>query len=359
MMILSRLKIPSTTLAFALLAVFFIANGCSKDTDSSSDLTGNWKVSSEFEGVGRTEAVSFTVGDMVYIGLGYNGTVGYTGSERLNDFWAFQKTSGTWKRVASFPGAARNNAVAFVVDGIGYVGTGFDGTQGLSDFWAYNPTTDSWSEVADLADFGGVARYGAVAFSIGNKGYIATGNGAGAEGYLKDLWEYNPASNTWVQKASLTGSKRQDAVAFVYNNKAYVVTGNNNGSLLSDFYSYDASADAWTRLRNITSSNDDEDYDDDYGANITRSKASIFVLGNKAYLCCGSTSGITNTVWEYNIDGDIWEQKTSFEGASRQGAIGFSLGGVGYITTGTGGSTYFDDLWEFYPDQEQTSTDNY
>ncbi|MCH5686214.1 hypothetical protein LWM68_19320 [Niabella sp. W65] len=51
--------------------------------------------------------------------------------------------------------------------------------------------------------------------------------------------------------------------------------------------------------------------------------------------------------------------RTSFEGASRQGAIGFSLGGVGYITTGTGGSTYFDDLWEFYPDQEQTSTDNY
>lgn len=169
-MILSRLKIPSTTLAFALLAVFFIANGCSKDTDSSSDLTGNWKVSSEFEGVGRTEAVSFTVGDMVYIGLGYNGTVGYTGSERLNDFWAFQKTSGTWKRVASFPGAARNNAVAFVVDGIGYVGTGFDGTQRLSDFWAYNPTTDSWSEVADLADFGGVARKAQWLFLSGIKG---------------------------------------------------------------------------------------------------------------------------------------------------------------------------------------------
>src|SRR5690606_16463821 len=176
-------------------------------------------------GVGRTEAVSFTIGDLVYVGLGYNGTLGYTGSERLNDFWAFQKSTGTWKRVAAFPGAARNNAVAFVVDGIGYVGTGYDGTTRLSDFWSYNPTTDSWTEVANLANFGGVARYGAVAFSIGSRGYIATGNGAGSEGYLKDLWEYNPASNSWTQKASLTGSKRQDAVAFVYNEKAYVVTG--------------------------------------------------------------------------------------------------------------------------------------
>ncbi|MGN7785663.1 Kelch repeat-containing protein [Niabella sp. 22666] len=350
MMIISRLTKFHYLILSAAVAMVWVTGGCSKDSSTTSDLLGNWKVSSEFEGIGRTEAVHFTIGDLEYVGLGYNGT------DRLKDFWAFQKSSGTWKRVAEFPGDARNSAVAFVVGGVAYVGSGFNGSTKLSDFWSYNPGTNSWTQIADLADFGGTARYGAVAFSLGNKGYIATGYDGN---YLKDLWEYDPSSNTWQQKASLTGAKRTDAAAFVYNNKAYVVTGVSNDSYLTDFYSYDQSTDSWTRLRNINSSNDDEEYDDDYGSNIQRSNAAIFVLNNKAYLCCGEKSGATNTTWEYNIDTDLWAQKTSFEGAARQGAIGFAQGGVGYITTGTAGSSWFDDLWEFYPNAEQTTTDNY
>lgn len=349
MMMLKRLRSSKTGLLIAAVSVLGLLSGCSKDT-SSTDVTGDWAVSFEYEGVGRTDAVSFTIGDLVYVGLGYNGT------DRLNDFWAFQKTSGTWKRVAAFPGEARNSAVAFTINGIGYVGTGFNGTDKLSDFWSYNPSSDSWTKVADLAAFGGTARYGAVGFSIGNKGYIATGYDGN---YLKDLWEYDPATNKWQQKASLAGSKRTDAVAFVYNNKAYLVTGVNNGSYLTDFYSYDPSADTWTRLRNINSSDDDASYDDDYGSNIMRSNAAVFVLSNKAYLCCGERSGAIGTVWEYNIDNDLWTQKTSFEGAARQGAIGFSVSGAGYITTGTSGSSWYDDLWQFYPDVDQNSNNNY
>ena len=333
--------------ALLFLATAFVS--CSKDSSSDTDYTGNWKISSEYEGVGRTDAISFTIGDLVYVGLGY------TGTERKKDFWAFQKSSGTWKRVAEFPGTARNSAVAFTVDGKGYVGTGFDGNNRLSDFWSYDPGSDSWTEVADLSNFGGTARYGAVAFAIGNKGYVATGYDGN---YLKDLWQYDPVLNQWEQKASLAGSKRMDAVAFVYNNLGYVATGVSNSSYLTDFYAYDPSADAWIRKRNINSSNSDEDYDDDYGSNIMRSNASVFVLNNKAYLCCGDRSGTIGTVWQYDIDQDLWEQKTAFEGASRQGAIGFSMSGVGYLTTGTNGSYWYDDLWEFYPDAEQDDEDN-
>ncbi|MFT4092914.1 MAG: kelch repeat-containing protein [Niabella sp.] len=349
MMIFSSLKLNKIQwLTAALLGLLFVSS-CSKDDDD--DYTGNWAVSYEFEGVGRTEAVSFTIDDVVYIGLGYDG------DDRLTDFWAFYSSTGTWKRVATFPGAARSGAAAFVVDGKGYVGSGYDGTSYLSDFWSYDPDSDSWTEVADLSTYGGVARDGAVAFTLGSKGYICTGGND--DEWLKDLWEYDPTANTWTQKASLAGSKRKDAVAFVYNNKAYVVTGTNNSSLLTDFYYYDQSSDSWTRLRNINSSNDDESYDDDYGDNIKRSNASIILLSNKAYLCCGYKSGTTNTVWQYNIDDDTWEQKTSFEGSARQGAIGFSAGGVAYITTGTSGSTYFDDLWSFDPSADQDSDDNY
>ena len=205
-----------------------------------------------------------------------------------------------------------------------------------------------------MADFGGTARYGAVAFSIGNKGYVSTGYDGN---YLKDLWEYDAAANTWTQQASLTGSKRTDAVAFVYNSKAYVVTGINNGSYLNDFWMYDPTTNTWTEKRKINSSSD-EDYDDDYSSYITRSNAGIFIMNNRAYLTTGYQSGVVNTTWQYDIANDLWNEKTGFEGTAREGATGFTLNNRGYITTGTNSSSRFDDLWEFFPEAEQSDSDN-
>ena len=332
-------------LAFSLLLLGIVVSSCSKTSVTDSDLVGNWKRSSEFEGVGRTEAVVFIIGDKAYIGGGYDGT------DRLNDFWEFNYTTGTWIPKASFPGIARNSAVAFSVNGKGYVGTGYDGTNKLKDFWEYNPSTDSWTQIAN---FGGSARYGAVAFSIGDKGYVTTGYDGN---YLKDLWSYEPATNTWQQLSSLTGSKRTDAVAFVHNNQAYVVTGINNGSFLNDFWMYDPGTDTWTEKRKITDVSS-EDFDDDYDSYITRSNASVFVMDNKAYLFNGNRSGVINSTWAYDIANDLWKEKTGFEGTAREGAVAFTLNNRGFMTTGANSSTRFDDLWEFFPDAEQNDDDN-
>ena len=40
------------------------------------------------------------------------------------------------------------------------------------DFWEYDPATNTWTQ---KADFGGTTRSVAVGFSIGSKGYIGTG----------------------------------------------------------------------------------------------------------------------------------------------------------------------------------------
>jgi len=337
-------KIRFTAIVLTMMVISL--GSCTKSSVTDTDLVGNWKRGSEFDGVGRTEAVSFTIGDKVYLGGGYDGTT------RRSDFWEFNQSTNTWITKADFPGTARNSAVAFSVNGKGYVGTGFDGTNKLKDFWEYDPATDTWTQ---KTDFGGTARYGAVAFAIGNKGYITTGYDGN---YMKDLWEYDPIGNAWTQKASLGGSKRSDAAAFVYGNKAYVLTGANNGSYLNDFWAYDPSTDSWTEKRKITSVNDDESYDDDYGTDITRSNASIFIMGAKAYLAMGNRNGIVSTCWEYDIANDTWIQKTSFEGTAREGAISFTINDRGYTTTGNTSSSRFDDLWEFFPTQEVNDNDN-
>jgi len=338
----------SSKLLPLILAGFFITiafTSCKKNTAATA-IDGDWKRGSEFDGDVRTEAVTFTINDTVYLGGGYDGT------NRLNDFWFLNQTGGYWSQIAPFPGVARNSAVAFSINGKGYVGTGVDDNGNkLNDFWEYDPAKNTWTR---KADFGGTGRYGAVGFSINGEGYIATGYDGT---YLKDLWEYDPATDAWTEKASLGGSKRTDAVVFVYQNKAYVVTGVNNGSYLNDFWVYDPSANTWTAKRDITNASTDT-YDDLYNNNITRSNAVIFVTNDKAYLTCGEYNGVIGTTWEYDITNDLWNQKTTFEGSARQGGIAYTVNGTGYIGTGNNSSTYFDDMWQFIPDVAADPNDN-
>src|SRR4030095_14244615 len=90
----------------------------------------------------------------------------------------------TWTQKADFGGTARYGAVGFSIGSKGYIGTGYDGTY-LKDFWEYDPATDAWSQ---KANFGGTARYLATGFSVGSKGYVGTG--LGSSGFKNDFFEY-------------------------------------------------------------------------------------------------------------------------------------------------------------------------
>ena len=72
---------------------------------------------------------------------------------------------------------------------------------------------NAWTQ---KADFGGTARYQAVGFSIGSKGYIGTGYG----GLTKDFWEYDPNTNAWKQKADFGGTGRYQATGFRYHDSS-------------------------------------------------------------------------------------------------------------------------------------------
>lgn len=346
-MTVKKLHLISKWLPLFLAGLFttIAFTSCKKSSSSNSSIDGDWKRISEFDGNVRSEAVTFTINDTVYVGGGYDGT------NRLNDFWYLNQTGNYWKQVANFPGTARNSAVAFSINGKGYVGTGVDDNGNmLNDFWEFDPAKNTWTR---KADFAGTPRYGSVGFAINGEGYIATGYDGT---YLKDLWQYNPASDSWTQKASLGGSKRSDAVEFNYQNKAYVVTGVNNGSYLNDFWVYDPSNDTWSALRAITNVSTDN-YDDLY-TSITRSNAMIFCTGDTAELTCGTSNGVIGTTWEYDIANDQWNQKTTFEGTARQGGVAYTVNGSGYIMGGNNSSNYFDDVWQFIPNVAADPNDN-
>lgn len=325
-----------------------LSPGCTKETDDDDDLVGNWKRIDDFEGLARSEAVGFTIGDYGYI------STGSSTSERFHDLWEYSTTLRYWTQKADMPGAARNSAVAFSIGSKGYVGTGYDGATRLNDLWEYDQSTNTWSQ---KANFGGSARYDAIAFVVNGKAYV----GCGYDGnYLKDLWEYTPGATaadpgTWVQKASVGGSKRSAAMAFVVNNQGYVMGGNNNGEVQQDLWAYDATANMWAEKTKVYNYSD-ETYDDDYGG-IPRQNGVTFAVGNYIYLSNGENGSITSATWQYDPSSDRWTQKTGFEGTGRTGAVAFTLGSRGFVLTGRSGSLVMDNAYELLPDAEQVDND--
>ena len=189
-------------------------------------VTEAWSQKADFIGQPRRQAVAFVVSGKAYVGTG-EGTAGL-----LNDFYVYDNQTNTWDQIADFEGTARRQAIAFSLAGNGFVGTGDDGTK-RNDFWMYNPQTDQWIL---KAQFPGMARSGACAWSNYPTAFVGTGEGSDYS-YLKDLYEYNYYTNSWAQRANLPGPPRKNAIAFCLNGVGYIGTGYNN-EFLDDFYAY-------------------------------------------------------------------------------------------------------------------------
>ncbi len=258
---------------------------------------GTWTQMTDFGGTARYGAVGFSIGNMGYIGTGFDPTCCYT-----NDFWEYDAANNWWTQKTNFGGAARYLAVGFssATSGKGYIGTG-DASPLKNDFWEFDPADASlgndvhgnpMGKWTARANFGGTARFEAVGFSIGNKGYIGTGWDGGAS-YNQDFWEWDPSVNppngTWASKTAYAGGKIRYGVGFSIGSMGYIGTGQGSGA----------------------------------GAN-----------------------GVT-AFYQYDPALNSWSAQTAFGGAARFAAVGFSIGSCGYIGTGYNSSVYYNDFWEW------------
>jgi hypothetical protein len=328
---------------------------CSKNSIPYTQ-SGNFTTMSQLNGAARSEAVSFVINNFAYVGTGWDGL-----NTRYTDFWKYDQDQNVWSQVASMPDStARSSAVAFAVNNKAYVGTGYDGFNYKSDFYEFDPALNVW---AQKASFPGGARYEAVAFGLGNFGYAGTGfDGSNAQ---KDFFRYDPASDSWTD-IGFSGNKRFGAVAFTRNNVGYVVTGVNSGTMQTDFWEYSLDSAKWTQLRHINNYSSDS-YDDGY-TNIVRWNAVAFIANDHAYITTGENGVYYTFTWEYDFPTDLWTPKTPFEGPATTGAVGFSLtpnaanaGGGGFVATGRsspGQSGASDYLRQFFPLQTQNPNDN-
>jgi len=330
-----RMSRWSSLLVLCMLLTF----SCSDDSDDE-DTIGNWIRVAPLEGSPRSGAVTFTIGELAYVGLGYGND-----SQYFNNFYAYNPTTGIWKRVKDFPGTAREMAVGFSLNGMAYVGLGYNRKitkKELSDFWRYDPITDEWSQLSDFPD----SRYSSVSFAIGNTAYVGAGfDGSDVRG---DFWEYNAAGDTWNSIATNPGEKKEGAFSFTINGKAYYGGGYNNGTYSDDFWEFNPETNTWTDL----SIDSDDDYYDDFSSAVRRNYATAFSLNNLGYVVGGNSGSYSFQAYEFDPTTNRWIEKSDFEGSSRVQAVGFSLLDRAFVGSGYNGSRRTDDFWEFKPFDE-------
>ena len=290
---------------------------------------------------GRAGAFSFAINGTGYVGAGLANSNG-----NGNDVWQYDTLTRTWSQVSDFPGKARFYSSSFVVGNNAYVCTGNTDGEFYSDVkenWQYNQQTNVWTK---KANFPGKARVSAVAGTANGMGYVGTGAGENKNG-TNDWWEYNPASDVWTQKASLPGSPKAGAAAFVAAStvgveKIYVCTGANSVDLpggvnyFNDLWEYNPSTNKWRQRANLLA---------------TPRVFPVGISGvNNGIVATGITNacqyGKLNDCWQYLQSSNTWQQLPNVPGA-RWAAIGFALGNTPYIGTGapspSGGPV--NDFW--------------
>lgn len=345
------MKIMRCVAGLICLSIFFLFPSCNKSTVTVP--LGNWVHRGDFPGVPRSGAFSFTIGNKAFIGMGFNGNglVHY-----VRDCHSFDMEGGIWNDMAPFPGEPREKAVAFSINGKGYVGTGYNRDSSevkyiqLKDFWEYDPATDQWKQ---LNDFGGTARYNAVGFSNNKFGFVGTGfDGT----YFNDFWRYDPANDSWKKITTYDGEKRQQASTMEIDGKFYLLAGYNNNSYIKDIWKFDPDApenSAWTNVTPLTT-------DPQFGnfiAAVQRYDAVGFGLNGLGYIATGVAGSAQNSIYQYDPVGLTWTKMTPFERAPRSQAVAVVIGGRAFVGTGVNGSSRFDDMMEFQPTADYNQND--
>lgn len=269
-------------------------------------------------------------------------------------------TEGNWVKVSTLDGNARSFAVAFTIGNFGYVGTGLDGNNKLlSDFWKYDPTNNSWTQVASMPS----GREAAVGMAIDGNGYVGTGTDSYGN-YYNDFYQYNPTTDTWTKKANFPGAARSRATAFAIGDNGYITCGW-DGNYYKDMYAYNATNDTWQQ--EISLSGD------------KRFGAMSFVYNNMGYVVGGTNSGGQASVdfWRYNPTTSNWTRlrdisnttDSSFDdnytNIARTNGVAFVIGNQAFVATGqsvdagsfltsTWSYDFATDLWEARTPYEST-----
>lgn len=248
---------------------------------------------------------------------------------------------------APLPDGGRREASAFSLGGKGYVVGGKRGETILGALFAYDPATDSWTEKAALPQ----PMLSATAFSIGDTAYVGGGiiqefpnrRPAGTTGF----WRYDEQSGSWTEIAPLPLPPDE----FPYSGVGFTIGDFGYAGLFPPnydaFFKYDPRINEWTPIAPFPVS---------LTMPVLSARNTSFVVDGKAYVIIGDSPTNTNstarTCFAYDPATNTWEERASLP-MDVDDAWGFSRGGKGYLIGGFGNGLLLEydpilDSWQSY-----------
>ncbi len=324
---------------FPLLLIAGMFAGCNDDPEGIYGTVTPVQVSS-MPGSGRASAVAFAINGKGYLVTGRSGK---NSKDSVNKLWEYDPELDVWTSKKSFPGKTRVKAVAQVINGKAYVGLGFRGgavvlSEFLSDFYSYDPLQNKWEK---LAGFPGGDTDGAFSFVMHNKIYVGSGYA-----YLtmrNYFWCYYPEDNRWVRLNDLQGDSRFGSVGCSDGEKAYYGSGFKAVNM-NDWWEYDMVKDTWRERRNMPGK---------------RVQGTALTVGNRFFVSSGryfngkynliNPGKLYNDILEYEPARNRWHNRGEIPGGPRENAVSFVIGNKAYIGFGENDEGVLNDLWCFEP----------
>lgn len=250
---------------------------------------------------------------------------------------------------AAFPAGGRASACACALNGKGYVLGGRD-TKGIyhNDLWQYDPATDSWTSLGAIP---GSVRVNAT--MIAYQGYLYAGLGYAHKSdiytdsdYLQDWWRYNPATNQWDSLAPYPDGTTVAATPYVCCKRIYAIYGS------MDCFSrhmtwYDTETDQWYR-----------EEDSHYRA-LSAFKGVGATLQGQYYFGLGYNTMNLNQWYRVDLTADQWTKRSSLPGKGRTCSACcatdnyiYVFGGRNFASEVIGGEV-FDEIVRYDPTENK------
>lgn len=255
----------------------------------------------------RTEFGVATVNNKIYAIGGYSGSVLRTVEE-------YDPATDIWTRKADMPTPRRQLIVVSIngkIYAIGGVNFSADPNSLIYSYSTeeYNPATNTWISKASMPTGGTVNSVlgnrfigGAVA---NGKIYVAAHNNPGALSPITQALEYDPATNVWTSKTQPPFSYTRYTVASL-NNKIYALSD------IGELAEYDPLKDRWIIRPPLST---------------PRLRTGLASAGGKLFsIGGGQNSSPVSTVEEYDPETQNWALRTSMTSSRVSVAVAEALG---------------------------------
>jgi prepilin-type N-terminal cleavage/methylation domain-containing protein len=286
--------------------------------------------------------------DKMYV---FGGSKGASGS--LNDLWSYSATTNAWVQLTPTGTAPdirySHSAVWDAGRNKMYVFGGFKETivTSLNDLWSYDASANSWTKLTPTGTPpDGRYAHTAVWDAARNKMYVFGGYSNNTGLYYSDLWSYDASANSWTKLTP--GGVSRPIIAFhsavwdSLRSKMYTFGGYNGASYFNDIFTYDAVANTWT---GITPSGTAPGKRYEHSAVYDGSSDKMFVFG-------GYNAGVyNNEIWSYNGATNAWlkvtPSGTAPTGRDMHTTVWDTARNKMYVFGGYNAGNWYNDIWAF------------